>query len=466
MRSPRFPRAREPSVDPVTLVTVEKGLDIPIAGEPEQVITDGGHVTSVALLGGDHVGLRPTMLIEEGDRVKLGQPLFADRKHPRVVFVSPASGIVSQINRGPRRALLSVVVELVGDDELIFDSWSPNRLPDLRRDEIIDGLLASGLWAALRTRPYGKAPDPDATPSSLFVTAMDSDPLAPEAELIIEDAEEDFANGLTIISHLTEGRVFVCHKPYTALPMGDADNVTMAQFGGPHPSGLVGTHIHHLHPVTSRKTVWHLGYQDVIAIGKLFTAGRLPVERVVALAGPMVQRPRLVRTRLGANTDDLMRGELIAPDCRVISGSVLSGHHAHGPLGYLGRFHNQVSVIAEAREEAHGRWFFRRRRKVFSTYNIAVTTHPRGWKYALTSALHGTPTAMVPLGGFERVMGLDMLPTQLLRALLVGDTDTARALGCLELEEEDLALCSFVCPSKINYGLLLRACLERIEKGA
>ncbi len=466
MRRLRFPRAPDPGVDAVTPIRIEKGLDIPIAGEPEQMIADGGDVTSVALLGSDHIGLHPAMLVEEGERVKLGQPLFADRRHPEVVFVSPGSGIVRQINRGARRALLSVVVELAGDDELTFNSWPVNRLPDLRRDEVIDSLLASGLWTALRTRPYGKTPDPGATPSSVFVTAMDSNPLAAKAELIIEGAQEDFANGLTTVSRLTDGPVFVCQAPYATLPMGEADNVTMVPFSGPHPSGLVGTHIHHLDPVSARKTVWHLGYQDVIAIGRLFRTGRLVAERVVALAGPAVRRPRLIRTRLGANTDDLTRGELSGPDCRIISGSVLSGHHAQGALGYLGRFHNQVSVIAEAREEPRQGWFSPRTKNAFSVYSPAVSARPQRRKLALTSARHGTPTAMVPLGGFERVMPLDILPTQLLRALLVGDTDMAQALGCLELEEEDLALCSFVCPGKINYGPLLRACLETIEKGA
>ncbi len=466
MPSRRSLQARDPGVDPATPIRIQKGLEIPISGEPEQVITDGADVTSVALLGGDYIGLHPAMRVEEGDRVKLGQPLFADRRRPGIVFVSPGSGIVRQINRGARRALLSVVVELAGNDALTFSSWSADRLPDLRRDEVIDSLLVSGLWTALRTRPYGKAPDPTTTPSSLFVTAMDSNPLAAKAELIIADAQEDFANGLTVVAHLTDGPVFVCQAPDAALPSADADNVTMVRFSGPHPAGLVGTHIHHLDPVSARKTVWHLGYQDVIAIGKLFTTGKPSVERVVALAGPAVQRPRLVRSRLGADTDELTRGELAAPDCRVISGSVLSGHHARGALGYLGRFHTQVSVIAEAQEEPRRGWFSPHPKDVFSAYSLAATAKPRRRKYALTSALHGTPTAMVPLGGFERVMPLDILPTQLLRALLVGDTDMAQALGCLELEEEDLALCGFACPSKTDYGPLLRACLERIEKGA
>jgi Na+-transporting NADH:ubiquinone oxidoreductase subunit A len=205
--------------------------------------------------------------------------------------------------------------------------------------------------------------------------------------------------------------------------------------------------------------VWHLGHQDVIAIARTFASGTLSVERIVALAGPMVRHPRLIRARLGAGIDELIRGELAHGDHRVISGSVLSGRAARGPEAFLGRYHTQVSVIAEATGE-------RARNKGFSMYRLAPPGRPRRERLALTTARHGAPSAMLPLGAFERVMPLDILATQLLRALVVGDDETATALGCLELEEEDLALLELVCPSKGAYGVLLRACLERIEKGA
>jgi Na+-transporting NADH:ubiquinone oxidoreductase subunit A len=330
----------------------------------------------------------------------------------------------------------------------------------LRRDQVKEILLASGLWTALRARPYGKVPDPETTPRSIFVTALDSNPLAARPEVVIEEHRSDFAKGLTLLPRLTDGPVFLCKAPYMDLPEGDPERISTVEFSGPHPSGLPGTHIHLLDPVGARGSVWHLGYQDVIAMGKLFTSGRLWVERIVALGGPLVKRPRLIRARLGANLDDLTRGELLEGEARVISGSVLSGRRARRAENHLGRYHNQVSVIAEARaagdRSLNG--------GAFSTHNLFVPSQPRKRKFSLTSALHGRQTAMVPLGGFERVMPLDILPTQLLRALLVGDTDMARALGCLELDEEDLALCSFVCPSKLNYGLLLRAALARIEK--
>jgi Na+-transporting NADH:ubiquinone oxidoreductase subunit A len=441
---------------------IVKGLDIPIAGAPEHSFYDAAEVNSVALLGRDYVGLRPALLATEGDRVALGQPLFADKGNDRIVFTSPGSGVVRAVNRGARRALRSVVIELAGAEELTFTSWSEDRLTGLRRDQVTENLLASGLWTALRARPYGNVADPNSEPASIFVTAMDSNPLAARAEVIIATAEADFANGLTVISHLTDGRVFVCQEPYAALPTGTKDNVVPAVFSGPHPAGLVGTHIHFLDPASAKKTVWHLGYQDVIAIGKLFTTGRLCVERTVSLAGPIVRQPRLIRTRLGASTNDLVRDELHDLRCRIISGSVLSGRRAVADESYLGRFHNQLSVIAEGVQNCEPGWFGSRR-GVFSVYNLFVPGMPSKRKFKLTTALHGRPAPMVPLGGYERVMPLDILPTPLLRALLVGDSDMAQALGCLELDEEDLALCSFVCPSKLDYAPLLRAMLTRIE---
>ncbi|MHA1151121.1 MAG: Na(+)-translocating NADH-quinone reductase subunit A [Alphaproteobacteria bacterium] len=438
-----------------------QGLDIPIDGVPEQTISDRPEVSSVALLGSDYLGLSPSLRVQEGDRVKLGQPLFLDRKHPDIVFTAPGSGVVTEINRGRRRALQSVVLRLEGDEQETFSSWPGGELAALRRDQVKETLLASGLWTALRERPYSKVPDPKTTPRSIFVTALDSNPLAARSEVVIEEYPSDFATGLTLLSRLTDGPVFLCKAPYVDLPQGDSERISTVEFSGPHPSGLPGTHIHLLDPVGARGSVWYLGYQDVIAMGKLFTSGRLWVERIVALGGPVVKRPRLIRARLGASLDDLTQGELLEGAARIISGSVLSGRRARRTENHLGRHHSQVSVIAEARTGGERN---PKNGGAFSTHSILVPSQPRKRRFALTSALHGRQTAMVPLGGFERVMPLDILPTQLLRALLVGDTDMARALGCLELDEEDLALCSFVCPSKLNYGPLLRAALGRIEK--
>jgi Na+-transporting NADH:ubiquinone oxidoreductase subunit A len=443
--------------------SIKKGLDLPISGKPEQTIYDGNKVNSVAILGNEYVGMKPTMMVEEGQKVKLGQPLFTDKKNPGVQFTSPGAGTVKAINRGAKRALQSVVIELEGDDEVTFNQYDANKLDKLNRADITKNLIESGLWLAFRTRPYSRSPAVDAIPNAIFVTAIDTNPLAADPSIIISEYAEEFKHGLTILSQLTEGKVYVCQAPDTALPVNQKNNIEVHTFSGPHPAGLAGTHIHFLEPVNANKSVWTVGYQDVIAIGKLFTTGRLWVERVVSFAGPLVNKPRLIRTRLGASTQDLVFGEVQNVQSRIISGSVLHGHTANNWAAYLGRFHNQISVIAEGIERELLGWIRPGGKGKFSSLNVFLSSIFSQKDVPLTTSQNGSPRAMVPVGVFERVMPLDILPTQLLRSLLVKDTDTAQQLGCLELDEEDLSLCSFVCSGKYDYGPALRTNLTQIE---
>lgn len=443
--------------------SIKKGLDLPIAGNPEQTIFDANNVSTVAVLGNDYVGMKPTMLVEEGQQVKLGQSLFSDKRNPGVHFTSPGAGKVKAINRGAKRVLQSVIIELAGNEEITFDKYEQKDLANLDRDLVKKNLLDSGLWISLRTRPYSKSPEPQSTPNSIFVTAMDTNPLAADPKLIINEYSQDFNNGLTVLSHLTDGQVFVCTSENASLPTNAQRNVETHSFSGPHPAGLASTHIHFLDPVSASKTVWQINYQDVIAIGKLFTSGRLWVERIISLAGTVVNKPRLLRTRLGANTEDLVKNEVQHVQSRVISGSVLHGHTANNWAAYLGRFHNQISVIAEGYEREFFGWI-KPGSKKFSALNVFVSKLLGNKQFDLTTSQNGSPRAMVPVGAFELVMPLDILPTQLLRALIVKDTDAAQALGCLELDEEDLSLCSFVCSSKFDYGPALRTNLTQIEK--
>ena len=442
--------------------SIKKGLDLPISGKPEQTIYDANPVNSVAVLGNEFIGMKPTMLVEEGQQVKLGQALFSDKRNPGVHFTSPGAGTIKAINRGAKRVLQSIIIELAGDDEITFDKYEPNTLANLDRDSVKKNLLESGLWVAFRTRPYSKSPEPESTPNSIFVTATDTNPLAADPNLIINEYAEDFVNGLTVLSQLTDGKVFVCAADAT-LPSSSQANVETHTFSGPHPAGLASTHIHLLDPVSASKTVWQINYQDVIAIGKLFTTGQLWVERVISLAGTLVNKPRLIRTRLGANTGDLVQGEVQNVQSRVISGSVLHGHTANNWAAFLGRFHTQISVIAEGNEREFFGWI-KPGSKKFSALNVFVSKLLGNKLFDLTTSQNGSPRAMVPVGAFELVMPLDILPTQLLRALIVKDTDAAQALGCLELDEEDLSLCSFVCSGKFDYGPALRTNLTQIEK--
>ena len=443
------------------MVKIKRGMDIPIQGAPQQVIENAPVVRAVALVGFDYVGMKPTMAVREGERVKLGQLLFTDKKTAGVRYTAPASGVVSVINRGARRVLQSVVIEVEGDDAEAFQTCSADAIPDA--DAIREQLIHSGQWTALRTRPYSKVPAPESDAAAIFVTAIDTHPLAADPAVIIAEQAEAFSLGQDLLARLTAGKLYVCTAAGAQLPQGKAANIEIAQFDGPHPAGLAGTHVHFLEGASTGNVVWTIGYQDVIAIGRLFLDGRLYTERVIALGGPQVESPRLLRTRLGADLEALCAGQLKNGDNRIISGSVLGGRAVHGATAYLGRYHNQVSVLLEGRHRELFGWLSPGLKK-HSSLGIYVTSFFGTRPLAMTTNTNGSERAMVPMGSFERVMPLDILPTHLLRALIVGDTETAQALGCLELEEEDLALCSYVCSGKYEYGPILRDNLTRIEK--
>ena len=443
--------------------TLKKGLDLPITGGPEQKISDGNSVKSVAVLGTDYVGLKPKMLVAEGDQVKLGQTLFFDKKNPGVAFTAPGAGVVRAINRGDKRALLSVVIDLNGNEKESFTKYKEKELAGLTVEQVKENLLNSGLWTSFVTRPYGKVPAVDVEPSSIFVTAIDTRPLAADPVVIINERAKDFANGIKVISKLTQGKTYLVKATGAAI-----ENVEVAQtaeFSGPHPAGLPSTHIHFIDPVNINKFVWHIDYQAVIAIGALFTTGQLNVDRVVALSGPSVKKPRLVRTRVGANLSELVAGELEAVESRVISGSVLYGHSAAGALDYLGAYDLQVSALKEGREREFFGWIVAGKNK-YSALNVYVSSRDRkdNRLFPLTTDKNGSNRAIVPVGIYETVTPLDILPTPLLKAIVVGDTDVAQQLGCLELNEEDVALFTFVDPGKHDFAPVLRANLDKIEK--
>jgi len=439
---------------------VKRGLDLPISGAPQQTIDVAQPVTEVAILARDYVGAQLRALVEEGAKVRLGQPILEDRKNPGVRLVSPGAGRLKAIHRGERRALLSVVIELEGDDAASFGAYSPAAGND--RAGVARLLLESGLWAALRTRPFSRIPAPVSAPRAIFVTAIDTHPLAPRPEIALEGREADFERGLTALATLTDGPVYLCRQAGAPIEPGGS-GARVEEFSGKHPAGTVGYHIHRLDPVFRGKVVWHVGYPDVARIGRLFATGALDPTAIVSLAGPVVARPRLVRTRLGASTTQLTRGEVPAEGARLISGSVLHGDQAGAaPLDYLGRYHLQLSALREGRPRELLGWIAPGPRafSILPTFLASLLPRP---SYEFDTSTRGSKRAMVPLGMYERVMPMDLMPTHLLRALTVGDVEWAEELGALELSEEDLSLCTFVCPGKYDNGSALRRVLTTIE---
>lgn len=445
------------------MINIKKGLRLPIAGEPQQEIEDGRSIRSIAIVGTDYPGMKPTMQVAQGDRVAKGQVLFSDKKIEGIVYTSPVAGTVTQIHRGAKRVLLSVVVECSAGEEITFASYERAAIADLEREVITNQLVSSGAWTALRTRPFAKIPKPGSVPHSIFVTAIDTNPLAADPLVIINQQAQEFSAGCDLLARLTDGAVNVCHEAGKVLPTGRDGKVVTHEFGGIHPAGLAGTHIHFIDPVSASKTVWYLNYQEVIAIGHLFLTGSIHSQRVVALGGPGVRKPRLVRVLQGCDLEALTAGELIDDNQRVISGSVLAGHTAKGASAFLGRYHLQVCAIAEDRERRLLGYLAPGTDK-HSVFPAFFSKWLGEKKVNFTTTSNGSARAMVPIGTYDEVVPLDILATQLMRALLVGDLDTAIGLGCLELAEEDIALCTYACPGKYEFGPVLRQVLDQIEK--
>ncbi len=460
--------------------SVSRGLDVPIAGPPAQVIHDSRAVTEVAVLPADSRGVRPRLLVQVGDSVEAGQAIYQDRRNESLRVVSPVAGRVTAVHRGARRVVQSVVVAMAPPSTVAasatsnttsnatsrFASWSPQVVGN--RAALRTLLLESGLWTAFRTRPFSEVPAPDAEPHALFVTAMDTSPLAPNIDVIIAARADDFNRGVEALVALTDAPVYLCRAKGSRSGDG-AKGARVAEFAGKHPSGTVGYHIHTLAPASRVHVSWHLGAQDVIRIGALLRTGAYDASHVVALGGPLVREPRLLRTVVGANVSQLVKGELLRGERnghevppRVISGSVLTGRTVADEItGFLGRFEQQVSVVPEVQEGDFAAWML----PVSRSYSFLPAFIPL-WKgkveRAFDTRLHGGRRAMVPIGVYERVLPMDLMATHLLRALAVGDTELSEQLGALELDEEDLALCTFVCPSKYEHGAALRRVLDLI----
>lgn len=445
------------------LTRIKKGFNLPIAGTPDQSTIHTQTVQSVALLGEDYIGMRPTMLVQPGDKVKLGDVILTDKKMESVKYTAPGAGEVVAINRGAKRAFLSLVIRLEGNEEVTFDAHADDALAGLSRDVVKQQLIDSGQWTALRARPFSKVADPDGVPHSIFVNVMDTNPLAPEMAPIIAGQEENFVRGLQIVSKLTDGAIFVCKHPNLQLPALNVERVQVEEFEGPHPAGLVGTHIHFLDPVHRNKTVWHLGVQDVIAWGHLFATGHIMTDRIVSVGGPTVKHPKLIKTRLGASLTDLLDGELEDVENRVISGSVFSGRKADEDRAFLGRYHQQVTALEEGNKRELFGWLGPGL-NVVSIKNWAISKLLLGARFNLTTSTNGSRRTLVPHGNYDEVFPLDILPAFLIRSLVTHDLEEAEKLGILELDEEDLALCTFSCTSKMDFGPILRENLTTFEK--
>lgn len=434
------------------MIKISKGLDLPISGKPSTIITDKPKNSSVAVLGNDFVGMKPTMLVKVGDQVKAGDKLFEDKKNTGVFYTSPAGGEVKSINRGEKRKFLSIEIDISNNEE--FKTF--NKANDT--NEIKELLILSGLWNAFRTRPFNRTPAIDDTPNALFINCCDTNPLSVDPFEIINNDKDHFDEGLDLISRLFDCDVHLCYQNINFDISNN--NINYHCFKGPHPAGLSSTHISKIHPVNSSKTVWTINFQDVISLGYLNVNNKIRSHKLVSIGGPGVYEPSLLEVRIGGNIDEITAGK-VKPDSRIVSGSIIYGHTSEGVMNYIGYYDSQISILPDEVNEIFMNWLMPGF-DLHSKLNVFISSFIKPKEYIFNTSIGGGDRAIVPIGSYEEVVPMDILVTQLLKAMVVGDVEMAVDLGMLELVPEDLALCSYVCPSKYDYSSILMDNLNKL----
>ncbi|MEX1132271.1 MAG: Na(+)-translocating NADH-quinone reductase subunit A [Flavobacteriales bacterium] len=443
-------------------IRIRKGLDIRLVGEAEKVLVQTDPAKVVAIKPTDFHGLVPKVLVKPGEQVKAGTPLFADKYNERILFTSPVSGEVADVVRGEKRKVLEVRV--LADSQQQFEEFGAGDASTMNRETIVQKLLASGVWAVLRQRPFDVIADPAQTPKHIFISCFDTNPMGPDQDFVVRNQGDDFQAGLDALAKLTSGKVnLVLGGNTTAREFLDAKGVVRHTVSGPHPAGNVGVQIHHISPINKGDVVWTCGLQDVLMIGRLFRTGKLDASRVVAVTGSEAKHPKYFRSVLGAPVKDIIGA--VSDKVRVISGNVLTGERvtAEGTLGF---YHTQITLIPEGDEPKFfitDGWASPGFDKFSANRSFPTWLMP-GKKFAMDSNQNGEERAFVMSGQYEQVFPFDIYPVHLLKSILANDIEQMEKLGLYEVAPEDFALCEFVCTSKINSQSIVRAGLDSLKK--
>lgn len=435
-------------------IRLRRGLNIPLKGNALNQITKTISSDILAVKPTDFRLLNPKLLVKEGDAVKAGTPVMADKKNPEIVFCSPTSGTISQIVRGDKRKLLEI--RILSDKK---NEYLPITTPNFRtatKKELIYTLTSSGIWPTIKQRPYGIIPNPEVEPKSIFISGFDSSPLAPDLDFALRGEIEHIQIGVDILNMLTKGGVHVSLHAvnYASSPFHKLEKVITHSFDGPHPVGNVGIQIHHINPINKGEVVWTVDLYSVAAIGKLFTKGIYDIKKIIAITGPRVNKPSYVEclpgmcmTDIKEYADNLGEKKREPLPVRYVSGNILTGDNV-GAEGFLGFYHNQITLLSEGSYHEMFGWVKPFRLKKFSFSHSYFSWLTPSKKYSMDTNLNGGERAFVMTGIYEKVLPMDIYPMHLLKAILAEDIDRMEALGIYEIIEEDFALCEFVCPSK------------------
>ncbi|NQV52993.1 MAG: Na(+)-translocating NADH-quinone reductase subunit A [Flavobacteriales bacterium] len=441
-------------------VKIRRGADIKLDGAAERIKGDIAFPSSFAIKPTDFHGLTPKMVLKEGAEVKAGQEIFHDKYNERVKFTSPVSGEIAEIVRGAKRRILEV--RIVPDKDQKFESFDVSDTSSAEKVKQL--LMSSGFWPMIKQRPYDVIANPESKPKSIFVSAFDSAPLAPDYDFILHGDKEAFQTGLNALGKLTDGKVHLNSRPGASADtvFAAANGVEKNTISGPHPAGNTGIQIHHIDPINKGELVWTVNAQSVAMIGRFLMTGKADFSKTIALAGSEVEKPRYMTTIIGASMKTLTDGQISAGDNRIISGNVLTGDNA-GAEGYLGYYHDAVTVIPEGKEPQFLGWLAMNFNK-FSLSRAYFSWMMPGKKFRLNTNQNGEDRAFVMSGQYESVLPMDIYPVHLIKAIMTNDIEKMEVLGIYEVAPEDLALCEYACTSKTPVQEILRGGLDLAQK--
>ncbi|NDW12756.1 Na(+)-translocating NADH-quinone reductase subunit A [Bacteroides sp. 214] len=446
-----------------SVIKLRKGLDIHLKGKAANTFISVSDPGVYALVPDDFTGITPKVVVKEQESVKAGSPLFVDKYNPEVKFVSPVSGVVTKVERGERRKVMNITVEAADEQEYV--DFGKKDVASLSADEVKAALLEAGLFAFIKQRPYDIVATPTVTPKAIFVSAFDSKPLAPDFEFVIKGEEKNFQTGLDALAKMAKTYLSVSSKQQNKAII-QAKNVEINVFDGPHPAGNVGVQINHIDPINKGETVWTVNPQDVILIGRLFNNGFVDFTRLIALTGSEIFEPGYSKVKVGANMAGILTGNVDKyGDNRFISGNVLTGKRV-GYNDYLGAFDTQVTVIPNGEDTHEFFGFIMPRFEQFSVNHsylnwVLDKVLPRD--YVLDARIKGGKRNMIMSNEYERMLPMDIMPEQLIKAIITGDIDRMEQLGIYEVAPEDFALCEFVCSSKQELQKIVRLGLDNLR---
>jgi len=444
-------------------IKIKRGLNIKLVGEADKMISALPLPETFAIKPPNFIGVTPKLLVKQGDEVQAGTALFNDKNNEAIKFCAPVSGEIIDIVRGEKRKILEV--KILADKEISYVAFKKTNPNELSREDIIEALLNSGVWPFIRQRPFGIIGNPNDTPKSIFISAFDSNPLAPDYNFMMQEKDQEFQTGLDALGKLTDGKIHLNINADTtpAKIFANIKEVEINKISGPHPAGNVGPQIHHIDPLNKGEVVWYINIQDVLIVGRLFNHGKFDASRMVALTGSQIKNPKYYRTIVGCNIKNIIaEGGLKNGENRIISGNVLTGNQITAD-GYLDFFDSQITVIPEGHEPEFMGWLAPGFNKLSMSRTFFSWLSPKK-KHNLNTNMHGEERPFVVTGEYEKVFPMDIYPVHLLKSILIEDIELMENLGIYEVVEEDFALCEFVCTSKIESQEIIRRGLDIIRK--